>query len=166
MTNDLPKSRKEAKRIGSIKYFTGEPCKHGHIAARYTDSGTCQECLTKKPAPSVAVAQDQQILVPTKIRVSAENYKRVLDLAIDLTRIRYPSVRDRQIESKPGGKDAQGGLLLYTLNLHPQDGQVVASFAASLIPRVDVAQARSRILGAAMTLVEAATCLEPREYYR
>ena len=40
----LPKSRQEAKAIGAKYYFTGEPCKHGHIAPRKT-KGSCVECL-------------------------------------------------------------------------------------------------------------------------
>ena len=38
-----PTSRAEAKRIGAPKYFTGVPCKHGHIALRLT-KGNCTEC--------------------------------------------------------------------------------------------------------------------------
>lgn len=26
-------------------YFTGKPCKRGHIAARYTESCGCRECV-------------------------------------------------------------------------------------------------------------------------
>lgn len=40
----LPKSRAEAKALGAKHYFTGEPCKHGHIAPRKT-KGACLECL-------------------------------------------------------------------------------------------------------------------------
>lgn len=43
-TTGLPKTRKEAQAIGAKYYFTGEPCKHGHIAARKT-KGACVECL-------------------------------------------------------------------------------------------------------------------------
>lgn len=41
---DLPSSRKEAMAIGSKRYFTGKPCKHGHIAPRYTKGVKCVEC--------------------------------------------------------------------------------------------------------------------------
>ena len=41
---NLPKTREEAKKTGSKYYFTGQPCKHGHIAARKT-KGACIECL-------------------------------------------------------------------------------------------------------------------------
>jgi hypothetical protein len=40
----LPKTRAEAKATGASHYFTGEPCKHGHIAPRKT-KGACIECL-------------------------------------------------------------------------------------------------------------------------
>jgi 5-methylcytosine-specific restriction endonuclease McrA len=41
---DLPKTRSEAKAQGAKYYFTGEPCKHGHVAPRKT-KGACVECL-------------------------------------------------------------------------------------------------------------------------
>lgn len=51
-------SRSEAKRIGSHIYFTGEPCKYGHIAYRYVNSGGCSDCINpktdKKPGPDMA----------------------------------------------------------------------------------------------------------------
>ena len=40
----LPRTRKEAQQSGATHYFTGEPCKHGHIAPRKT-KGACVECL-------------------------------------------------------------------------------------------------------------------------
>jgi len=43
-TDNLPKTRKEAQAQGAPYYFTGEPCKHGHIAPRKT-KGACVECL-------------------------------------------------------------------------------------------------------------------------
>ena len=43
-TNNLPKTRKEAQSLGATHYFTGEPCKQGHIAPRKT-KGACIECL-------------------------------------------------------------------------------------------------------------------------
>ena len=41
---DYPKTRAEAKSTGAKYYFTGEPCKHGHVALRKT-KGSCVECL-------------------------------------------------------------------------------------------------------------------------
>ena len=41
---DYPSTRKEAQHTGAMYYFTGLPCKYGHIAPRKT-KGTCVECL-------------------------------------------------------------------------------------------------------------------------
>lgn len=43
-TVKLPTTRKEAQETGNKYYFTGQPCKHGHIAPRKT-KGACTECL-------------------------------------------------------------------------------------------------------------------------
>ena len=36
--------RKQAKLNGEQHYFTGKPCKHGHISKRVTANGACMEC--------------------------------------------------------------------------------------------------------------------------
>jgi regulator of replication initiation timing len=37
-------ARAQAKLNGEAHYFTGEPCKHGHVARRKTADGRCMEC--------------------------------------------------------------------------------------------------------------------------
>lgn len=37
-------SRKEALATGSWTYFTGKPCKHGHVDIRYTNMRSCRTC--------------------------------------------------------------------------------------------------------------------------
>lgn len=39
-----PKTRGEAKATNATHYYTGEPCKHGHIALRKT-KGACVDCI-------------------------------------------------------------------------------------------------------------------------
>ncbi|MFL1549751.1 hypothetical protein ACI77I_11695 [Pseudomonas sp. D47] len=34
----------EARAAGATTYFTGKPCKHGHVSMRVTANGTCIEC--------------------------------------------------------------------------------------------------------------------------
>lgn len=36
--------RKKAKQLGMKRYFTGKPCKHGHVDFRGTVDGKCMEC--------------------------------------------------------------------------------------------------------------------------
>jgi hypothetical protein len=46
-------SRKEAKQNGKYLYYTGQPCKHGHIAERYTNNAMCTVCSKKYSAEQV-----------------------------------------------------------------------------------------------------------------
>ena len=41
---DLHKTRLAAKNAGQKRYFTGKPCKQGHVAERTTVTGKCTEC--------------------------------------------------------------------------------------------------------------------------
>ena len=49
-------SRAEAKAIGYKKYFTGKPCKHGHISERYTNSKHCIDCLKQRNSSPESIA--------------------------------------------------------------------------------------------------------------
>ena len=46
--NQLPTTRSEAKASGAPQYFTGKPCKQGHLAPKFTCSGSCTECLATR----------------------------------------------------------------------------------------------------------------------
>jgi hypothetical protein len=39
-------TRQQALKNNLLKYFTGKPCKHGHISERYTAGRNCHECMT------------------------------------------------------------------------------------------------------------------------
>jgi 5-methylcytosine-specific restriction endonuclease McrA len=39
--------RKEAAASGLKYYFTGRPCKHGHVTRRHTHNGTCSGCVNE-----------------------------------------------------------------------------------------------------------------------
>jgi hypothetical protein len=40
-------SRKEAKEKGLTRYFTGKPCKYGHVSNRHVVNAGCSECMKK-----------------------------------------------------------------------------------------------------------------------
>ena len=37
-----------ARDLGRLVYFTGAPCKHGHIAERWTKNRACAECMRQR----------------------------------------------------------------------------------------------------------------------
>lgn len=40
--------RKQARRKGTTRYFTGKPCKRGHVSERYVSDGACIVCAKEK----------------------------------------------------------------------------------------------------------------------
>lgn len=58
---ELAASMSAAKALGQPRYFTGIPCRNGHIAARFSSNGACVECrridaraaYAKDPAPKL-----------------------------------------------------------------------------------------------------------------
>ncbi len=40
-------SREEAYSTGKTRYFTGTPCRQGHVAQRYVRGGACVDCQSK-----------------------------------------------------------------------------------------------------------------------
>jgi len=45
--NALPKSRQEAKAVGSKYFYTGRACKRGHVGERYSN-GACVSCVAER----------------------------------------------------------------------------------------------------------------------
>ena len=45
-----PSTKAEAATAGLTKFFTGNPCKRGHVSERYTSTGACAECLGVRQA--------------------------------------------------------------------------------------------------------------------
>lgn len=44
MFENLPSSADLARKVGSPSYFTGKPCRRGHLSWRYTRNSTCYQC--------------------------------------------------------------------------------------------------------------------------
>lgn len=58
MADELPKTRAEAREIGSKRYFTGETCKHGHVSPRDTKEGKCVQCVNERNMARVNADRD------------------------------------------------------------------------------------------------------------
>ena len=67
-------SRAQAKAQGLKQYFTGKPCKHGHVASRWTNSGKCSECSRLADAKRYA-EKGQAAEYKTENRARAKRWK-------------------------------------------------------------------------------------------
>ncbi len=50
--------RSEAKSLKLKYYFTGKPCKKGHVNRRYTNSGSCMRCIANDSAKRMQRKRD------------------------------------------------------------------------------------------------------------
>jgi hypothetical protein len=52
MATNLPNiiSRNEARALGLKRFFTGKPCKHGHVAENGVSDGQCVMCMRARQA--------------------------------------------------------------------------------------------------------------------
>ncbi len=87
-------SRKEAKRAAQTFYFTGKPCKHGHIAPRSTVNGLCWECARQK-------SEKRRAANPERVNaIGRKSYFRHRDKRIAINKRWVEDNRDRNRERK------------------------------------------------------------------
>lgn len=72
---DLPKSRKEAKAVNSIHYFTGKECANGHIDIRFTGAGTCIQCARERDKRRSEAGYYTEYLEKNKERIQEKSKK-------------------------------------------------------------------------------------------
>lgn len=91
---DHPKTRKEAKEQGATHYFTGVPCKHGHVALRLL-KGTCVECRKLEWAESNERRKEYFKTSDAAKAAKRRYYERNKQLVADRAKMRSPEERRR-----------------------------------------------------------------------
>lgn len=71
--DDLPRAQAEALATGSTRYFTGTPCKRGHVAPRYVCGG-CVECLRERHATPERRAKKREHHTTPEYRAKQREY--------------------------------------------------------------------------------------------
>lgn len=112
-------TRKEAAQQGLSRYYTGKPCKHGHITERRTTTGYCEDC---NKAKYKANRQDEEYL--RKERERNKRWKRANKDKINARR----RVRDKEWYVPPPPSPRQiameAGEKLYFTGKPCQNGHV------------------------------------------
>lgn len=101
-------SRQEAIRLGRNKYFTGRPCKNGHVAERYVQGCICRDCISPVATPlNEDQRTERQRIVALKLAIEQERLKlsseraRINAQRLNLTQQRQAR-RDKATEVKSG----------------------------------------------------------------
>jgi hypothetical protein len=145
-------TRAEAFAAGRTQYFTGKPCKHGHVTYRYVQSGTCAACISSSTGRSRAEAEhilsvDRQArrdyvvdLAELRVRCYPGDARTVLETAAAMCTAAYPSLTRDDVTVRAAPTDAAGGTMLYRLRVPVQHAQMVRDLAQALLSahRVDL----------------------------
>lgn len=149
-------ARKRAVELGRSTYFTGEPCRRGHISERYTQSGGCCLCVAASSAKhrsefmanrdNTPAARAKEQLRPLKMRVFEDDCETMLKLSRAVTQGRFPALSAKDVTLwRP--TDKQGSTALYQVWAHPDDHALLQGVAVGLFNRrlLDVNEARAEI---------------------
>ena len=151
------KTRKQAMLDGENTYFTGTPCKNGHITYRYVQSGTCYECINghrisadsnaaklresrlAETSSALKVKTDaKSSLVLVKVRIVPKVREQVAAAAFALANLRYPclSMTDVDPERAPTDRHPSSGQVLYSFYCHDDDVAMLRLIAKEAVAAV------------------------------
>lgn len=90
----LPGSRKEARALGLPAYFTGKPCKRGHICIRRASSNCVQcETETNRKWSGIYYSENRDKVLSSNRRYAEQNKARIKDWHRDYKREWYRNKR-------------------------------------------------------------------------
>lgn len=182
--------RREAQKLQIGQYFTGKPCKYGHTANRYTQSGACSVCVAISSAAARGVNHDgivvprEQIEIERKAKIAEmmqqkderdeamrklhkirvpiaiKDLNTVFELSIAMCLASYPVLTRSDVA--PNSSPVRG-LPLYEVNSPAEHIDLIRQVADELwraIPK-DIAGARARMLAQAEQMANDAACPAP-----
>lgn len=149
-------NRADAKVRQLSQYFTGFPCKNGHLTYRYTSSGACSGCIRANNNPvhdqsTIERKEAKAQLVQVRLRCHDVDREALAAAAWALVVMRYPALTMGDVDPRLLPKDKVGGTGLYAFYCHDEDVPQLRSIAAGMVSaqRVDVVAVRRRVFGAA-----------------
>jgi len=131
-------SRGEAKLRQQSQYFTGLPCKNGHVTYRYTSSGACSGCIRQhnKPlsgATEIARKNAKAQLVQIRLRCHHVDREALAAAMWSFALMRYPELTLRDIDPHLLPKDADGNAGLFAFYCHLDDVAAARGLADKLL---------------------------------
>lgn len=134
-------SRTDAISNRSLRYFTGKPCKRGHISERYTKTSMCIECLhpsfdgldseqrrTQKDGLLTSLSQMKLI----KIRLHLEDFELFQSAVLASAMARNPSIQLRHIRSRMVPRTIGAHTRIHGFMAFPEDESMLRALQDSL----------------------------------
>lgn len=80
-------TREVARENYKLRYFTGKPCKYGHVAERYVISGGCVKCLREYSdryrGYSDAPVKVKYITLPYRTEADLDTLQQIADMLLE-----------------------------------------------------------------------------------
>src|SRR5882762_7363285 len=92
-------TRSEAKASGLLRYFTGKPCKHGHVEERLVSNGACLQCR-KDGEPAYRAANPEKRRDSNRKYVAANREK-----VLEANRKYAAANREKRVEANRKSRD-------------------------------------------------------------
>lgn len=131
-------TRNVAKVRGEKVYFTGQPCKNGHTTYRYVNNGGCSQCVKEANGQkSDPLDVERRAVKLAMIRVNLRAYvedRATLAAGVYATALmRWPFVRESDVDPKLLPSDRSGGTALYAFHCHEEDIATVREISRGLV---------------------------------
>ena len=150
------KTRKQAMLNRENTYFTGSPCKNGHITYRYVQSGSCSECINGHKTSGATAAKNRESrlnemssaikakqvikenLVLVKVRIVPKVREQVAAAAFALASMRYPGLMLADVDPNraPSDRHPSSGQALYSFYCHDDDVAMLRLIAKEAVAAV------------------------------
>lgn len=141
-------SRPEARQKGLKTYFTGKICKNGHNSYRYTQSGTCAQCVKEANGATVDPVLDARKeakaqLVQVRIRAFDDERDNIAAAAWALAVMRFPVLTQGDVDPRLLPGDRTAGTGLYAFYCHDEDVGTLRAIGSAAINQRSAASSRT-----------------------
>lgn len=149
-------NRAEAKLKQMSQYFTGIPCKNGHLTYRYTSSGACSGCIRSHNHATVDQTTIERKaakvqLVQVRLRCFVSDRGVLAASAWAMAAMRFPVLQLSDVDPHLLPQDKAGGTGLYAFNCHEDDVPQLRAIADGMLKahKADVVAVRRAAFGPA-----------------
>lgn len=149
-------NRAEAKLKQMSQYFTGIPCKNGHLTYRYTSSGACSGCIRAHNRPvhdqtTIDRKDAKAQMVQVRVRIYDADRGVLAASAWALAAMRFPVLQLSDVDAHLLPQDKAGGTGLYAFNCHEEDVPQLRAIADGMLKahKADVVAVRRAAFGPA-----------------
>lgn len=131
-------TRQEAREKGLKTYYTGSLCKNQHDSYRYTQSGTCAQCIKSSNGGQVddatlARKHARFLLVKVRLRCYEQDRDTLAASVWSFAMMREPTLTLSDVDPRTLPTDVSGPVGLYSFNCHSEDVPAIREVAEGML---------------------------------